>query len=93
MPLSSGPTRLSICSCASVESPVTEALLHEVAVVADLTTYYAKCAARVLNSRQISLHLMKHRRSYLHYVPRGVVGVISPWNYPFQIPMRDVITD
>jgi succinate-semialdehyde dehydrogenase/glutarate-semialdehyde dehydrogenase len=26
---------------------------------------------------------MVHRRSYLHYSPRGVVGVIGPWNYPF----------
>ena len=35
---------------------------------------------------------MKHRKSYVHYVPRGVVGVISPWNFPFQLPLRDVIT-
>src|SRR5262249_17378954 len=26
----------------------------------------------------------------VHYVPRGVVGVISPWNFPFSIPMGDV---
>src|SRR5262249_7541211 len=34
----------------------------------------------------------KYRRSFLHYVPRGVVGVISPWNFPFQLPLRDVVT-
>ncbi len=28
---------------------------------------------------------MKHRKSAIHYQPRGVVGVISPWNYPFQL--------
>jgi succinate-semialdehyde dehydrogenase/glutarate-semialdehyde dehydrogenase len=72
--------------------PKHEALLHEVAVVADLATYFAKEAPRILAPRDVPLRLMKHRRSKVHHVPRGVVGVISPWNYPFQLPMRDVIT-
>ena len=24
-------------------------------------------------------------------MPRGVVGVISPWNFPLQLPLRDVL--
>src|SRR5262249_21355479 len=28
--------------------------------------------------------------SYVHYAPKGVIGVISPWNFPFTIPMGDV---
>lgn len=71
--------------------PRHEALIQEVMVVADIATYYARVAPKVLASREISVHLMKHRRSYLHYQPRGVVGVISPWNFPFQLPLRDVI--
>ena len=71
--------------------PRHEALLHEVMVVADLATHYAKVAPEVLASREISLHLMKHRKSTLHYKARGVVGVISPWNFPFQLPLRDVL--
>lgn len=72
--------------------PKHEALLHEVMVVADLITYFAKRAPKILAPRELDLHLMKHRKSTVHYVPRGVVGVISPWNYPFQLPMRDVAT-
>ena len=72
--------------------PRHEALLHEVLVVADIATYFAKNAAKILAPRQLSLHLMKHRKSYIHLVPRGVVGVISPWNFPFQLPLRDVVT-
>ena len=72
--------------------PKHEALLHEVAVVAELATYFAKHAPRILAARDVPLRLMKHRRSVVHYVPRGVVGVISPWNFPFQLPLRDVIT-
>jgi acyl-CoA reductase-like NAD-dependent aldehyde dehydrogenase len=72
--------------------PRQEALLHEVMVVADLATYFAKVAPRVLAPREIPLHLMKHKRSFLYHVPRGVVGIISPWNFPFQLPLRDVLT-
>jgi succinate-semialdehyde dehydrogenase/glutarate-semialdehyde dehydrogenase len=71
--------------------PRHEALLHEVMPVADFATYFAKVAPRVLAPREISLHLMKHRKSYIRYAPRGVIGVISPWNYPFQLPLRDVL--
>lgn len=71
--------------------PRHEALAHEVLVVADLTSYFTKVAPHVLAPREIPMHLLKHRRSILHYVPRGVVGVISPWNFPFQLPLRDVV--
>ncbi|MGK4004102.1 aldehyde dehydrogenase family protein [Sorangium sp. So ce1036] len=71
--------------------PRHEALLHEVLVAADMATYFASTAPRALEPREIKLHLFKHRRSFVHYVPRGVVGVISPWNFPFQLALRDVL--
>ncbi|HTJ82519.1 MAG TPA: aldehyde dehydrogenase family protein, partial [Polyangiaceae bacterium] len=57
--------------------PRQEALLHEVAVIANLTTYFCKKAPELLAPREVPLVLLKHRKSTLHYVPRGVVGVIS----------------
>ncbi|MBI2896345.1 MAG: aldehyde dehydrogenase family protein [Deltaproteobacteria bacterium] len=72
--------------------PRIEALTHEILVVADLITFYAKHAADILAPRQIGLHLMKHRRSYVHHAPLGVVGVISPWNFPFSIPLSETVT-
>ncbi len=71
--------------------PRAEGLTHEVMVTADLATYYAKRAPRLLAPREIELHLLKHRRSYVHYAARGVVAIISPWNFPFVIPMGDSI--
>jgi acyl-CoA reductase-like NAD-dependent aldehyde dehydrogenase len=71
--------------------PRHEALIHEVMTIADLTTYYCKHAPRILAPQEIPLHLLKHRKSYVHFAPRGVIGVISPWNFPFTIPMGDVI--
>jgi succinate-semialdehyde dehydrogenase/glutarate-semialdehyde dehydrogenase len=71
--------------------PRTDALSHEVTVAVDLLTYYCKNAARILAPHDIGLHLLKHKKSSIHYVPRGVVGIISPWNFPFVIPMGDVV--
>ena len=71
--------------------PKQEALAHEVITPRDLATYYAKNAPRILALQEIPLHLLKHRHSYVHFVPRGVIGVISPWNFPLCIPMGDVL--
>ena len=71
--------------------PKQEALAHEVITVLDLATYYAKNAPRILAPQEIPLHLLKHRRSYVHFAARGVIGIISPWNYPFCIPFGDVL--
>ena len=64
--------------------------LTEVMLGVDQLTYYCANAAKILAPRELPLHLLRHKRSTLHYVPRGVVGVISPWNFPFVIPMADV---
>jgi acyl-CoA reductase-like NAD-dependent aldehyde dehydrogenase len=52
--------------------PRQEALSCEVIPVADLIGFYAARAERILAARPIDLHLMKYRRSYVHYTPRGV---------------------
>jgi acyl-CoA reductase-like NAD-dependent aldehyde dehydrogenase len=68
-----------------------EALGMEVIVVADLVRYFAKHAPEMLQPVPVPLHLMKHRASYLHFVPRGVVGIIAPWNFPFSIPIGETM--
>jgi succinate-semialdehyde dehydrogenase/glutarate-semialdehyde dehydrogenase len=68
-----------------------EALGMEVMVVADLVRYFAKHAPEILAPEPVPLHLLKHRGSYLHFVPRGVIGIIAPWNFPFSIPMGEAL--
>ncbi|MBS1120911.1 MAG: aldA [Deltaproteobacteria bacterium] len=68
-----------------------EALGMEVILVADLVRYFARHAPAMLAPEPIPLHLLKHRGSYLHYVPRGVVGIIAPWNFPFSIPLGETM--
>src|SRR5438477_3789250 len=68
-----------------------EALFMEVLPVADLTHYFARNAARLLRDERVPLHMFPHKKSYLRFYPRGVIGIISPWNYPFSIPAGDVV--
>jgi acyl-CoA reductase-like NAD-dependent aldehyde dehydrogenase len=68
-----------------------EALFMEVLPVADLTHYFARNAERLLRDERVPLHMFPHKKSYLRFYPRGVIGIISPWNYPFSIPAGDVV--
>jgi acyl-CoA reductase-like NAD-dependent aldehyde dehydrogenase len=70
--------------------PRSDALAHELLLAVDQLTWYCKNAARILRPKPIELHLLKHKSSVVQYVPRGVVGIISPWNFPFVIPLCDV---
>src|SRR6266851_3233511 len=68
-----------------------EALFMEVLPVADLTYYFARKAERLLQDERLPLHMFPHKKSYLRFYPRGVIGIISPWNYPFCIPAGDLV--
>ncbi len=69
-----------------------DALSTEVFPVATALTFYGREAERVLSRRRLrpGSILTANKRSYIDRVPMGVVGIISPWNYPFAIPMHEV---
>jgi acyl-CoA reductase-like NAD-dependent aldehyde dehydrogenase len=77
--------------CAETGKPRTEALIAEVFYCCDLLGYYAKNSERYLKDEARSPHLLKNKRVYVLYKPLGVVGVISPWNYPFTLALGDVV--
>ncbi|MBM4369977.1 MAG: aldehyde dehydrogenase family protein, partial [Deltaproteobacteria bacterium] len=65
--------------------PRHEGLLHEGFAPLELLTYFGTEAERILEPQPIPLRLLKHRASYIHYVPRGVVAIIAPWNFPHHL--------
>ena len=85
-------TKSEIATLISRENgkPIFEALANELFPALDLLTYYAGHAQKILKGRNIPMGLMKHRRSRLEYHPLGVVAVISPWNYPFLLPIGEI---
>src|SRR5439155_14024712 len=68
-----------------------ESLFMEVLPVADAVHWYANNARKLLKDEKLSLHMFPHKKSYLRFYPRGVIGLISPWNYPFSIPTGDAV--
>lgn len=72
--------------------PVTEALTTEVMVVADAMLHVEKRAAKALATRRIKTPItFIGKQSYVEFKPRGVVAVISPWNFPFMLAMIPTI--
>jgi succinate-semialdehyde dehydrogenase/glutarate-semialdehyde dehydrogenase len=70
--------------------PRHEALLLEVTPLLDFAGWCCKEAPDILAAQTMNLHLMKHRRSEVRFVPRAVVGIVSPWNFPLIIPLGSV---
>lgn len=70
-----------------------EALATEIVTSVAGARYYLRNARRMLRPRRLrggSL-LFFNKRNTLHRVPLGVVGIISPWNYPLGIPMHEIV--
>lgn len=85
-----------ICRLINQENgkPRTEALTSEVFLVADLITHYSERARDLLEPKPIPLHnplFRSIKESRTVYEPLGVVTVVSPWNYPFGIPMSGIV--
>ncbi|MFH2203423.1 MAG: aldehyde dehydrogenase family protein [Elusimicrobiota bacterium] len=73
--------------------PRLEALSSEIYPICDLMSWFADNTARLLKPKPVGIGVWNLflRRSVIHYDPMGVVGVISPWNYPFSIPLGEIV--
>ena len=60
--------------------------------VCETMDWYAKNGAAVLAPQPVSPGTMAHKKAWKRYEPMGVIGVISPWNYPFTLSMTPLIT-
>jgi acyl-CoA reductase-like NAD-dependent aldehyde dehydrogenase len=70
-----------------------DALATEVLPAVMAVDYYCRKARSFLRNRRLmpSNWLMANKSSKIIRVPFGVVGIISPWNYPFSIPFSEVV--
>lgn len=78
--------------CAETGKTRVDAWTSELLVTAELIDYYLKHAGTLLAPRRVSSGTLKTKRAWKCYSPLGVVGVISPWNYPFSLTMTPVVT-
>ena len=72
--------------------PRNEAFSMEVLPTIDALHWIARAGAEILADEKIRMPqlFLKTKRSSFTYEPLGVIGVISPWNYPWSIPFGEV---
>ena len=74
--------------------PLVEALSYDVAMVVEDLSDYIKRGAEYLADEpaEISAAFGPHKKALIRYAPRGVVCVIAPWNFPFELAMTPAVT-
>jgi succinate-semialdehyde dehydrogenase/glutarate-semialdehyde dehydrogenase len=74
--------------------PRIEAVFAEILVSLDTADFLSRHAPRWLRREKVPHHnvAMKAKSAWIEYHPRGVVAIISPWNYPFSIPMTQALS-
>ncbi|HEX2240713.1 MAG TPA: aldehyde dehydrogenase family protein, partial [Actinomycetota bacterium] len=74
--------------------PASEALSNDILTTVLTLRYYEKAAPRALRPEKVgrlSGPLLARASSRVEWRPYGVVGCISPWNYPFWLGLQGVI--
>jgi succinate-semialdehyde dehydrogenase/glutarate-semialdehyde dehydrogenase len=64
---------------------------EEVLDVAIQARYYGHTAAQSLRPRRAQGALPVLTSTRVHHRPRGVIGIIAPWNYPFTLSIGDAL--
>lgn len=74
--------------------PLAEAMSTEILVVLDAGQYLLKHVPEFLRPEPVphSNPVMKLKKGTLLREPYGVIGIISPWNYPFSLPSVQTLT-
>jgi len=85
--------RLADVLTAESGKPRAEVYGNELFYVCDVIGFWAKNAERFLKPQKIRPHLFmfKAKKVISAYHPLGVVGIISPWNFPLVLTAGDAI--
>ena len=73
--------------------PYAESLVAELMVVLDAARFCCETAHAFLQPQPVPHGnlIMKAKRGVLLREPHGVIGIISPWNYPFSTPASETL--
>jgi succinate-semialdehyde dehydrogenase/glutarate-semialdehyde dehydrogenase len=72
--------------------PRNEAYTMEILPTIDALGWIARAGRELLTDEKIPMPqlFLKTKSSAFTYEPLGVIGVISPWNYPWSIPLGEI---
>lgn len=73
--------------------PAPEAISMEIVPTLDLMHFFARQTANLLQPQPIDIgqYGLMGRSSQIVYKPLGVIGIISPWNFPWATPLAEVV--
>ncbi len=73
--------------------PAIEALSMEIVPTLDAMHYFANATESLLRPQKIDIgqYGMMGRSSRVVFKPLGVVGIISPWNFPLATPADEIV--
>ena len=73
--------------------PYAEAFTAELEPTLDLIAYYVRKAHKFLDPQRVRLQnpMFWRRRNVNRLEPMGVLAIITPWNWPFLIPMGQIV--
>lgn len=71
--------------------PLPDALT-EVLSACEFLAYYAKHAGRILKDKRIPIPnpVLRNAKTFLAYQPKGVIALITPWNYPLLLAISSI---
>jgi acyl-CoA reductase-like NAD-dependent aldehyde dehydrogenase len=73
--------------------PLVDSLMTELISIPLFLNHYRKIAHKTLRSYKVKTPLVfAGAKSYVEYFPMGVIAVISPWNFPFQLAMIPILS-
>jgi succinate-semialdehyde dehydrogenase/glutarate-semialdehyde dehydrogenase len=64
---------------------------EEVAGALGAISYYAKVAPKLMRRKRVKAGVPVMLTAFVEPAPVGVVGIITPWNYPLALTMMDVL--
>jgi len=73
--------------------PLMESFSSDIYATIDALTYYIKNTKKILKKEKIKFYqpFLWGKKAWIEYEPLGPLAVISPWNYPFIIPLATII--
>jgi acyl-CoA reductase-like NAD-dependent aldehyde dehydrogenase len=88
--------RTEVTAAISLETgkPHVEAVFAELLLTLDTADFLARQSPEWLRPEPVPHHNIgvKAKAGRLYFQPFGVVAIISPWNYPFSIPMAQILS-